>query len=175
MLVNFTAELCSLDNTSVEDPDGWATCTVTGSHFGVHLVNSTVKGNITIFTVHVVGTRTGVVTDGDTVVLNLGLLVFQDFFTLENFASGGLGLVKHSQKVPEAGNRNWLVLCKDLHTEDLWCGVLCSWAVTADNFIETVKGLCHLCVWRWWRKCVEGEGMFVWDNLLRCWGCVGWL
>ena len=58
--------------------DGPEAGTVTGSHVGVQSLDGICAGHLTVLTVHVVSTGTGVVADPDTEVLDLeGVLLVE--------------------------------------------------------------------------------------------------
>lgn len=67
---------------------------VSGSQVLVHLLNGTDSGNVSVFFVHVVGTRSGVVSDPDTEVLDLGWVGLGDQVDGDNFTGSSLDLVQ---------------------------------------------------------------------------------
>lgn len=93
---------------------------VSSSQVRVHGFDSTNSGNISVFLVHVVGTRSRVVSDPDTKVLDLGWLVFRDDVQRNNFTRSLLNLVQLLQKVPVSGLSNNVVWCKNSHSVQLW-------------------------------------------------------
>lgn len=139
-----TLNLGGRNNSSIDDPDGALAGTVAGSKISIHLVNSTVEGNVTVLLVHVVGTRTRVVTDLDTVVLNMNSLLLEDLVNSKNLTNGRLGLVKHGKEVPETRHGNRLVSSKELHAEDLGVGVLGSRLVATNDLVQVVDKRGHL-------------------------------
>jgi len=51
---------------------------VPGSHFSVHMLNSTIKSGVAILLVHVVVTSTTLIPQPDTVVLDLGRILLKN-------------------------------------------------------------------------------------------------
>ena len=126
-----TLEVSSLNSCSPDDLNGTRTGTMTSSHFVVKLCNCTSDGKITVFTVHIMGTRTGLVTKPDSVILDDTGVLLNDFNTVEDFSSGLLHLTELVHVVPELGFSNNSVGCKDNHAVCLWVRVLISSSLTA--------------------------------------------
>lgn len=61
-----------------DDLDGVSSGTMTSSHIAVALGNCTTYSQVSVFAVHVVGTRTGVVPQPDSIVLDLDGRLFCD-------------------------------------------------------------------------------------------------
>ena len=139
-----TANLGGGDRSNINNPDGGLASAVAGSKLSVHLVDGTVDSEVTVLLVHVVGTRTGVVADLNSEVLDVVSVLLEELVNLKDLTGGSLGLVKHGKEVPEAGLSNLLVGSKELHAEDLGLGVLGSGLVTADNLIQVINEGSHL-------------------------------
>ena len=67
---------------------------MTGSHFGIELVDTSSTGKISELLVHVVCSSTRVVSQQDGKVLNLFGLLFVELAHCQNFSLGLLHLVK---------------------------------------------------------------------------------
>ncbi|TMW44343.1 hypothetical protein DOY81_010572, partial [Sarcophaga bullata] len=65
-----TTGLASGNSFNLDDLDRVGTSTMTGTHITVTLCDSTTNSQVTVFTVHVVGTGTGIVTQPNTEVLD---------------------------------------------------------------------------------------------------------
>lgn len=65
-----TTGLASGNSFNLDDLNGMGTSTMTSTHITVTLCDSTTNSQVTVFTVHVVGTGTGIVTQPDAKVLN---------------------------------------------------------------------------------------------------------
>ena len=63
--------ITSFYNFHFDDLDRMSSCAMTSSHVSVALGHSTTDRQITVFTVHVVGTRSGVIPQPDSKVLDL--------------------------------------------------------------------------------------------------------
>lgn len=107
-------EVLIFNDGSLDDLDGTITSTVSTSHFLVALLNGTEEGVITILLVHVVSTRTRVVSQPDTVVLDFGVslvdlqksaIMQRNTYLVDskNFTSTLLHLLKSVHEVPVTG------------------------------------------------------------------------
>ena len=74
-----TLAIRRLDGGSLDNLNATSTDAMAGSHFLVELLNSAVKGDVTVLLVSIVYTGTGVVTNPDTKVLNSGGVLLEDF------------------------------------------------------------------------------------------------
>jgi hypothetical protein len=66
-----TTDISVADLSNTDDLDRGETSTVAGSHVLVASNNSSATGHLAVLLVHVVGTRARIVTEPDTVVLDL--------------------------------------------------------------------------------------------------------
>ena len=107
-------EVLIFNDGSLDDLDGTITSTVSTSHFLVALLNGTEEGVITILLVHVVSTRTRVVSQPDTVVLDFGVSLVDlqksaimqrntYFVDSKDFTSTLLHLLESVHEVPVTG------------------------------------------------------------------------
>ena len=134
-------DVLSLDVVSLfqfndlQDVDRSKSSSVSSSQVLVHGFNGTDSGNISVFFVHVVDTRSGVVSDPDTEGLDLGWLGFSDDVNGNNFTGGLLDLVQLLQEVPVTRLGNNSVRSKDSHTVQLWFWNRISWKTTTDDLI----------------------------------------
>ncbi len=63
--------------------------------------DGTVEGEVSVLLVHVVSSRSGVVSEPDSVVLDVGVLLFENFVDGKNLTSGLLQLVDLVKEIPE--------------------------------------------------------------------------
>jgi hypothetical protein len=70
-----SSQLLISNNRGLNDLDRTITGTVSTSHLLIALLDSTKKSSITVLLVHIVGTRTRVVSEPDTIVLDFGVLL----------------------------------------------------------------------------------------------------
>lgn len=114
-----TLAVVALDDGGLDDLDAGATSPVTGSHLGVHLLNSGGEGGVTVFLVHIVGTRSGVVSDPETEVLDVVGVLFVDLVNVDDLTVSLLNLLKLGHVVPETRTSNHAVGSEDSHSENL--------------------------------------------------------
>ncbi len=74
---------------------------MTGSHVAVALGDGGRNGHVTVFPVHVVGARPGVVPQPDAEVLDLQGLLLLDLLDADDLSGSLLELTELTQKVPE--------------------------------------------------------------------------
>merc|ERR1711862_722145 len=91
-------------DSGLQDLDGRSLSTVTTGHFRKHLAHSTVDGGISVLLVHIVGVGTGLVSQPDAIVGNLGWRLVKQFSLTQDLTSRSLGLVDLIHKVPELGS-----------------------------------------------------------------------
>lgn len=121
----------------LQDVDRSKSGSVSGSQIFVQTFNSTGSGNISVFFVHIVGTRSGVVSDPDTKVLDVSWVSFLDDVNRNNFTRSLLDFVQLLQEVPVSRLCNHSVWSKDSHTVQLWFWNVFSWQTTTNNFVFT--------------------------------------
>ena len=99
------------------------------------LVDGSNTGGITELLVQVVGSRSAVVSDEDTVVLHNLRSLLVDLVDSENFTSGLLHLVVFTQEIPEARLGNDIVGSEDSHAVQGGVGSILSRLETTDNLV----------------------------------------
>lgn len=104
-----SASVDSGNRLHTDDLDAMSSGAVTGSHVAIALGDGSNDGHVTIFAVHVVGSRPGVITEPDTEVLDLQGLLLLDLLDTDDFTSGLLELPQLTQKVPKSGEKIRLV------------------------------------------------------------------
>ena len=82
-----SAGLASFDGLNANNLNTVGTGSVTGSHIPVAGSHSSRNGQVTVFTVHVVGTRPRIVSEPDSKVLDFKWFLFSDFFNADDLAS----------------------------------------------------------------------------------------
>jgi hypothetical protein len=122
---------------NIEDLDGGETSTVTAGHILVQSSHGGSTGGLTELLVHVVGGATAVVSEPDSVVLDLVV-------TLNNLVEGDdltvdlLELLQGAHEVPETGAGNDGVLGEQTHTVDGGAGLGLSGLSATDNEVLLV-------------------------------------
>lgn len=111
------------------------TGTVAGSHVTVALRNGGSDGQVTVLAVHVVGARTGIVTQPDSEVLNLQRGRLGDLLEGNNLAGRLLELVQLTQEVPEARLGHNTVRGEDPHFVHRRAGLLLGGQLAADHLV----------------------------------------
>ena len=81
------------DHGSTDDLNGTITSTVSTGHIGVEVVDGTNEGGVTELLVHVVSTRTGIVSQPNTIGLDGGISLV-DLVDSKNLTSSSLQLVE---------------------------------------------------------------------------------
>ena len=128
-------ELTGSKSGSTDDLDGTRTTTVTSSHLIVQLGDSTDELHITVLAVHVVGSRSGVVTEPDSVVFDAAAVLLDDLDAVKDLTGGLLHLTELTHEVPELGLGGDVVRGEDNHAVCLGVGVFGGACLTADNLI----------------------------------------
>lgn len=121
--------------SNLQDVDGSKSSSVSSGHVLVQSLDGSDSADVSDFLVHVVGTGSGVVSDPDAEVLDLGWVSFVDLVDGDNFTGSSLDLVQFLQEVPVTGLGNDLVWSKDSHSEQLWFWNGFSGQTTADNLV----------------------------------------
>lgn len=130
------------DLSDLQDVDGSKSSSVSSSHVLVKGFDSGDSANISDFLVHVVSTGSGVVSDPDAEVLDLGWVSLVDLVDGDDFTGSSLDLVQLLQEVPVTRLGNHLVWSKDSHSEQLWFRNRFSWQTTADNLVFSQVSHC---------------------------------
>ncbi len=127
----------STKGSSADDLDGTRTAAVTSGHLVVKLRYSTSELQVTVLAVHVVGTRTRIVTEPDSVVLDSTGVLLDKLDAVKNLTGGLLHLTELTQEVPELGLGSDRVRGEDNHTVCLGVWVLLCGSLTADHLVLT--------------------------------------
>merc|ERR1712121_483561 len=83
---------CNFFNT--DDLNGVSSCTMTRTHIPVALCDSSTDGQITVLSVHVMGTTSGIISKPNTKVLDLSRIFLEYPLDVNNFASRFLELLQ---------------------------------------------------------------------------------
>ena len=113
-----TLAILSFNFLDLQDLETRRHGTMTTCHFHIHLLDSSVEGDVTEFLAHVNGGRTGVVTQPDGNVLDLIGLGLEDLVGGQNLTSGLLHLAQLTEEVPETAAGDHFVFSEDLHPID---------------------------------------------------------
>ena len=128
-----------LDLGNLQDVDRSKSSSVSGGHVLVQRLDGTNSGNVSDLLVHVVGTRSGVVSNPDAEVLDGSWVSLVDGVDRHDFTGSLLDLVQSLQEVPVTGLGDDNVWSEDSHSEQLWFRNGFGGQTTADNlvFIQT--------------------------------------
>lgn len=113
--------------------DGSWTGAVATGHFVVKLGDGSGQGNISEFTVHIVSTRSGRISQPDTVVLDDSVVLFDDLYAVQDFTGGLLHLSELVHVIPELGLGNHSVWCEDDHAVSLRVWDIIGGSLSAHN------------------------------------------
>lgn len=120
--------------------NGSESSSVSGSQVRVHGLNGTDSGDVSVLLVHVMGTGSGVVSDPDTKVLNLGWLGLANDVQRDDLTGSLLDLVQLLQEVPVSRLSDNVVGSKDSHSEQLWLWDRLGWESSSDNLVLVQTG-----------------------------------
>ena len=98
-----------------DDLDRVISGSMLGSHVVVHGGDSLAQGHVTVLPVHVVGSRSGIISQSDSVIVDLARVLFIHFLTGYNLSGSLLKLTQLTQEIPKPRLSNNLVRSKDLH------------------------------------------------------------
>lgn len=124
-----------LQFNNLQDVDVSKSSSVSSSQVLVHGLNSTDSGNISVLLVHVVNTGSRLVSDPDTVGLNLGRGGLRDQVNRNDLTGSLLSLVQLLQEVPVSRLGHNGVGSEDSHSEQLWLWDSLRWETTTNNLI----------------------------------------
>lgn len=144
-----TTNLRSFDFSNTNDLDGTETSTVTSSHVHVQALNSFDTAHRTELLVHVMSTRTRIITQPNTEVLDLHGLLLADDGAGDDLTSSALGLLQLTEEVEEAGFGDDFVGSEDAHLVELRSGFLFSRELATNNLI-----LEHAILLLWGKRAV---------------------
>lgn len=106
-----------------------------GSHVAVALSDGTADGQVAVFTVHVVCSRTRIVTQPDTEILDFQRRLFELTLDGDNLTGCLLEFAQLAQEVPETTLCNYVIWGKDDHLEERRVWVLLRRQFAANDFI----------------------------------------
>lgn len=109
-----------LQLNNLQDVNVSKSSSVSSSQILVHGLNGTNSGNISVLLVHVVDTRSRLVSDPNTEGLDLGWGSLRDEVDGNNLTGSLLGLVQLLQEVPVTRLGNNSVRSENSHSEQLW-------------------------------------------------------
>ena len=124
-----------LQLNNLQDVDVSKSGSVSSSQILVHGLNGTDSGDVSVLLVHVVDTRSGLVSDPDTKGLHLGWGLLGDHIDRHNLTGSLLGLVQLLQEVPVTRLGHHSVRGEDSHSEQLWLWHVLGGETTADNLV----------------------------------------
>lgn len=105
------------------DLDGSWLGAMATSHFGVHLANGAVDGNIPILLVHIMSIGSAFISEPHCIVVHFCGSFVEDFVESQNFTTTLLCLVEFLHKIPELGSRKNFVFGEYFNTVYLRCRV----------------------------------------------------
>ncbi|KAH3663671.1 hypothetical protein OGAPHI_005072 [Ogataea philodendri] len=130
--------LLQLDN--LQNVDRSKSGSVSSSKVGVHGLDSTNSADVSVFLVHVVGSGSGVVSDPDTEVLDLGWVGLADDVEGNDLTRGLLHLVQFLQKVPVSRLGDNIIRSEDSHSVQLWLRHGLGRQLSADDLVFVKTG-----------------------------------
>lgn len=108
---------------------------VTSTHIPITLCHRIANRQITIFTVHVVCSRSWIISQPNAEVLYFNGCCFVDLFQRNNFAGGFLEFFQLTQEIPKTGLCHNVVGCKNSHLVQRRLWLLLCWQFAANHFI----------------------------------------
>jgi len=124
-----------LDLNYTENVDGPEPRTMPGSHVLVEALDGICTRELAVLLVHVMCTRTRVVANPDTEVLDLQGLLFVNNINTNDFTIGLFDLLQLSEEVPEPRLCDDVVRRKDAHTVDFGSGLGLRGQMTPDDLV----------------------------------------
>lgn len=119
------ADIISLGNlNNAEDVDRPEAGTMPGSHVLVKAFDCISTGEVTELLVHVMGSRSRVVTQPNTEVLDLQRFCLMYNVDTNDFTTGFLDLLQLPEEIPESGFCNNFIRSKDAHAIDFGVGLI---------------------------------------------------
>mmetsp|Transcript_1253 Transcript_1253/g.1832 ORF Transcript_1253/g.1832 Transcript_1253/m.1832 type:complete len:202 (-) Transcript_1253:176-781(-) len=145
----WSLQILSFQNCSANDLDGTWSSAVSTSHLVIQLRDRSSQGQITILTVHIVGTATRIISDPNTVVLYNPRILFHQLNTIQNLTGCFLHLAELVQVVPELGLCNNWVWSEDDHPVGFRIWVVFSGSMAAYHLVPTHNSrYCHFATIR---------------------------
>lgn len=115
--------------------DSMGTGTMASSHIPIALGDCVSDGQITVLSVHVVGSRTGIVTQPDAEVLDPDGSALVDLLDRHDLTGGLLELLQLTQEIPETGLGDDVVGSEDSHLVERSGRLLLGGQLAPDDFI----------------------------------------
>lgn len=109
--------------------------TMTWGHIGIALCNCSTDSEVTVFTVHVVGSWTWIISKPDAEIFDFEWCFFVLSFNTHNFTSCLLELTQLTQEIPETTLGNDMIWCENVHFEERWIWILFGWQFSANDLI----------------------------------------
>lgn len=104
-------------------------------HISIALSDCTSDGQVTVLTVHVVCTRTRIVTQPDAEILDLLGRALVLALDRDNLTGCLLEFAQLAEEIPEAGLGDNVVGCEDDHLEQRRVLLLFRWQLAADDLV----------------------------------------
>lgn len=124
-----------LQLNNLQDVDVSKSGSVSSGQVLVHGFHGTDSGDVSVLLVHVVDTRSGLVSEPDTEGLDLGWSSLRDAADGNDLTGSLLGLVQLLQEVPVTRLGHNGVRSKDSHSEQLWLRDVLGRETTSDDLI----------------------------------------
>ena len=128
-------DILSGDNSSSDDLNGTWSGTMSTGHLIVKLSDGTAKGEVSVLTVHIVSSRSGVISQPDTVVLDVSGVLLVDLDNVKDFSGRLLHLSELVHEIPVLGSSDDNVWGEDKHSVSLWVWELGGWCLSSDNLV----------------------------------------
>jgi len=116
-----------------EDLDGSRSSSMASTHVSVALSDGTAGHGVSVFTVHVVSSGSGVVSDPDAEVLDKTGCLFGDLLHRDDFSGGLVDLLVVRHKVPESRFGGDWVWREKSNSVDRWVGLRVRRQLSASN------------------------------------------
>jgi len=142
LLDQWTTTFSGFDSLASDDLDAVGSGSMSGSHVSVTLCDGSTDSEVSVLPVHVMGSRSGVVSQPDSKVLDLQGLPLLDFLHGDDLSGGLLELPELTQKVPESTLGDNGIWSEDPHSvkRSLW--LIFSWCFTTNHFEFSQSSLC---------------------------------
>jgi hypothetical protein len=116
--------ILTLDHSSLDNLDTGLASTMTSSQVTIHLLHSSNQSRVPELLVHIVGSRTRVVSHPDAKVLDDSRVLLKHLMHRDDFSVSFLHSAESLHVVPEPRTSLDDVISKDLHLEDRRIGIL---------------------------------------------------
>jgi len=129
----WTSNFAGFNSFNFQNLNGRSTCTMPSSHITVTLSNSTADSNISVFSVHVVGSTSRVVSQPNSKVLDWAWVLLRDLWASNNLTDSFLQFLVQGHEVPESWLSRNNIWSKDSHAEERWFWNFVSWDTSSDD------------------------------------------